>query len=327
MQISNLIKIDSRPIATRPGEILCFVAVKNELIRLPHFLNYYRKLGVHRFIFVDSASNDGTTDYIKAQTDSHCYYTDGSYFRENTAPPAWTNALSNTIGHGHWCLTVDADELLVYPHCEDIELRRFCAILESQNAEALFCPMIDMYSEGPIANVKYETGQPFIEACPLFDRTPGQIWLNEGKCPPVSMLGGVRERVFWKGIAKRQPPPCISKIPLVRWRRGMKYLSSMHRHSGARLSNIQGALLHFKFLIAFERHNNSSLSENKGILEKGLKEREIYDLVLQRNPGLTMKFEGSVRFRDSTQLVELGWMKSDARLEQYSANDMFQGVA
>jgi hypothetical protein len=315
MRISDLIKIDPRPISIARDEILCFVAVKNELVRLPHFLDYYRRLGVHRFIFVDSASNDGTPDFITAQTDSHCYHTNGSYFRENTAPPAWTNALSNTVGHDHWCLTVDADELLTYPHCEELKLRQFCALLEKKEAEGLFCPMIDMYGDGPIADVHYVSGQAFVDACPLFDSGPGKIWSNEGKCPPISMLGGARERVFWQGIAKREPPPCISKIPLIRWRRGMKYLSSMHRHSGVRLSDIQGALLHFKFLTSFERRNSTSLIENEGVIEKGLKERQIYNLALRKNPNLTMKFEGSVRFENSAQLVELGWMKSSPDLE------------
>ena len=68
MRISDLIKIDPRPISIARDEILCFVAVKNELVRLPHFLDYYRRLGVHRFIFVDSASNDGLAEYFNRST-------------------------------------------------------------------------------------------------------------------------------------------------------------------------------------------------------------------------------------------------------------------
>ena len=62
------------------------------------------------------------------QDDCHCFHTDGAYFVENVEPPAWTNTLANAFGHGHWCLTVDVDELLVFPHWETIGLADFASI-------------------------------------------------------------------------------------------------------------------------------------------------------------------------------------------------------
>ena len=49
----------------------------------------------------------------------------------------WTNGLLDAHGTGAWCLTVDADEVLVYPHCETVSLPVLTAHLERCGAEAL----------------------------------------------------------------------------------------------------------------------------------------------------------------------------------------------
>ena len=43
----------------RPNDILLFCTMRNEDVRLPYFLRYYRDLGVDHFLFVDNASDDG----------------------------------------------------------------------------------------------------------------------------------------------------------------------------------------------------------------------------------------------------------------------------
>jgi len=313
MAISELVKLDDRPARVGSSDILAFVAVRNEVTRLPYFLRYYRELGIGRFFFVDNGSSDGTADFILDQPDCHCFHTSGSYFDENVAPPGWTNAVANAFGDGHWSLTVDADELLVYPDSETVALARFCAMLDEEGAEALYCPMIDMYGDGPLADARYTSGLPFLEACPYFDPTPGWIKRVDGACPEDQMFGGVRERVFWKGAFRKELPPCISKVPLVKWRRGMKYLHSMHFHSGARLSRRRGALLHFKFLGGMVAKNAASVAENTGVVEKGLGERAAYIQALLREPKLGLKYSGSVRYTGTPQLARLGWISSANR--------------
>ena len=49
--------------------ILAFSTVRNEIVRLPHFLAHYRKLGVNHFLFVDNDSDDGTTAFLAEQPD------------------------------------------------------------------------------------------------------------------------------------------------------------------------------------------------------------------------------------------------------------------
>ena len=88
------------------------------MIRLPHFLDYYRRLGVDHFLFVDNGSDDGTAEYLAAQPDVSLWATNHSY-RLARFGVDWLGWLQWRYGHGHWCLTVDADELLVYPDCQN----------------------------------------------------------------------------------------------------------------------------------------------------------------------------------------------------------------
>ncbi len=50
-------------------DIIAFVTVHNEALRLPYFLNYYRRLGVNKFFIIDNNSTDSTPDILKKQSD------------------------------------------------------------------------------------------------------------------------------------------------------------------------------------------------------------------------------------------------------------------
>ncbi len=62
-----------------PGDILAFSTIRNEMARLPHFLDHYRALGVGQFLIVDNASDDGTADYLAAQPDVSLWTAPDSY--------------------------------------------------------------------------------------------------------------------------------------------------------------------------------------------------------------------------------------------------------
>jgi hypothetical protein len=82
-QHSLLQKLDSKRIPNNRNEIRAFVGVRNELARLPNFLEYHRQLGVDRFFVMDNESDDGTRDYVLSQPDCHCFHTEGSHFAQN----------------------------------------------------------------------------------------------------------------------------------------------------------------------------------------------------------------------------------------------------
>ena len=316
-KLNQLEKLDDKQILRDPESIFCFAYMRNEMRRLPYFLEYHRNLGVDRFFLMDNESDDGTREFMLAQPDCHCFHAEGSSFASNVYPPNWTNTLLNVFGHGHWCMNMDADELLVYPGSEKVCLKTLCAYLDETGAQAMIAPLLDMYSDGPITEAQYTDGQSFIDAAPYFDSTPGLMRANPGCYPAQLMFGGVRERVFWQGPFKKTNPPCLTKVPLVRWQRGMEFIAAQHTLSAVRFADVRGALLHFKFLTDFGARTSTELERNDGVQEKSLQEREAYAIALRRSPKLSLMSEGSARYRGTQQLVELGWMTSTPRFSKF----------
>ncbi len=329
-----LLSLSTPPPDTAP-EVRVFVKVRNEAARLPHFLSYYRSLGADRFVIVDNASTDGTPDLLAAQGDVHLFHAGGSFGAANGGQ-AWLNALLDAYGEGHWCLTVDADELLSYPGCERTDLPAFCAGLADEGAEALACMLLDMYG-GAAGVAEYAPGEPFLAACPWFD--PGPYWRAgpSADCPAYEIYGGVRQRVFYphwhapstalrlserlydfgnrfaavRGSATIQSwrtrrPPNLAKVPLVRWRAGLRYLACTHKITPVRVAAASGCLLHFKFLGDFRA--KATHEARRGEYFDGAREYRRYAAVLADDPGMTLWYPGAVRFQDSAQLARLGLM-------------------
>jgi hypothetical protein len=302
--------------ATSPGsaDLLCFMPVRNEALRLPAVLDHHRRLGVDRFFVVDNGSSDGTLDHLAAQADVHLYAADGS-FAESHFGFAWLHPLLDEFGHGHWTLTIDADELFVFPHCEQIGLHEFCSFLDRKGHDAVFAILLDMYSDRSIAGTSYARGEPLPDCCPYFD--PGPYTTVKGNdFPAFELRGGPRRRAFW-GRLTPFFPPTVSKVPFVKWRKGYRYVNVTHymRPAPAKLSDVTGALLHFKFLSDF--HDRAKREAGRGEHFDGAREYKLYLQGLARDPSLTLHFPGSVRYQDSGQLVARALARTSADFESF----------
>jgi hypothetical protein len=305
-------------------------------------LKHYRDLGIDRFFIVDNDSNDGTADYLVDQPDVQLFRTANRY-SESGMGTDWLNALLAQFGVGSWCVTVDIDELLVYPGSEHASLRTFTEYLDRHGYQAFACMLLDMYPGGPLDDCAYQPGDDLVAASPYFDvgpytKSPFDL------CPGVLISGGVRERVFHsdfraRGLAARiydalyyrvlrdlpwldarppDRPPLLTKTPLVRWDEESRYLKGNHAVSPKIVAPETGALLHFKFLQDF--HGRAVHEAARMEHYDGASEYRRYAERLTRDPGLTFTYEGSVRFAGTAQLVELGlmqdtqaWIESRAR--------------
>ena len=82
------------------------------MIRLPHWLDHHRALGVDHFLIVDNDSDDGTCAYLVSQPDVSLWTTRNSY-KLSRFGMDWLTHLQRLYAHGHWCLTIDADEIFI----------------------------------------------------------------------------------------------------------------------------------------------------------------------------------------------------------------------
>ena len=280
----ELTRIADRTGTIRPNDILLFSTQRNEKIRLPYFLDYYREQGVNHFFIVDNDSTDGSADYLADQPDVSVWRTKASY-KKSRFGVDWLNWLMIKHAHGHWCLTVDPDEFLIYPFCDTRPLRA-----------------LDAHP--------YQQGQNPIEIAGWFDsgnytmsrnRLFGNLWIQ----------GGPRARVFFAD--QPENAPALNKVPLVKWDKRYAYVSSTHMLLPRGLNQVydewggekaSGVLLHAKFLDTFTSKAAEELS--RGQHYSASVEYKAYAESLKDDPDLWCKW--SEKYINWRQLEILGLM-------------------
>ncbi|WP_368185480.1 glycosyltransferase family 2 protein [Aestuariibius sp. HNIBRBA575] len=294
------------------NDLLLFSTMRNEAARLPFFLSHYRKLGIRHFLIVDNASDDGTTEYLTQQPDVSVWTTNASY-RDSRFGVDWLTWLQMRYGARHWCLTADADEILIYPHMDDRPLDVLTRWLDQRGAPSFGAMMLDMYPQGPLGTAPYHPGQDPAEVLNWFD-VDNYTWEMLPKYRNVSIRGGVRKRLFFQD--KPGHAPHLHKVPLVRWNRRFAYVSSTHTALPRRLNAAfddrrhlpTGVFLHSKFLDGIIQKSDEEKRRRQHFTHAERYD-DYYDRIIA-NP--TLWYENSVRYQGWEQLEELGLMTRGA---------------
>jgi hypothetical protein len=256
----------------RPQSILVFSTLRNEKVRLPYFLEYYRKLGVDHFLIVDNDSDDGSREFLSEQPDVSLWSAEASY-RKSRYGMDWLTHLLRRHGAGRWCLTVDVDEFLVYPFCETRPIRALTDWLDSAGTRSFAAMLLDMYPKGASHEQPYRAGQNPFDIAQYFDSGNYTVSRN----PLMRNLwiqGGPRARLFFADRPKGAP--ALNKIPLVKWHPSYAYLSSTHMLLPRGLNLVyeeaggekpSGCLLHAKFLDTFALKAEEELARGQHYAE------------------------------------------------------------
>lgn len=301
--------VTNRSGLVRKKDILLFVTLRNERIRLPYFLNYYREIGVNHFFMVDNGSDDGSREYLEKQGDVTLFRTSASYKRARFGTD-WLNWLQRRYAHGHWSLVVDVDEFFVYPFCDTRPMRALTDWLDSSGVKAFSAMLIDMYPKGAIGDQTYQEGQDPLEILHWFDS--GNYTISKNKeFQNLWVQGGPRARVFFPDDPKNAP--ALNKIPLVKWDRNYVYANSTHMLLPRGLNLVfdefggekpSGALLHAKFLNTFLEKTREEMK--RGEHYAASREYHAYAEHLQDSPQLWCKW--SEKYINWRQLEILGLM-------------------
>lgn len=311
---STIRLVDNQIIPKNSDEIRLFAIMRNESLRLPHFIVYYKNLGVERFFLIDNNSTDDSVALALKQENVHVFETKENYQNHWF----WMEHLLDTYGKGQWCVVVDIDELFSYPYSEHLSLQELRAFLESRNETSIRTFLLDMYSDQSVAAASYRRGGNPLEVLNYFDTDYRKIPFafpdrSTGKSYTFEIFtGGMRDRVF----GKSNPPSILSKVPFFKNTEGTYLSQGMHAINGATLSDVQGVVFHTKFLSDFiteveeecEREQHYGNAFYYKIFHKKLKE----------TPDIQFYYEGSVKLESLQQLVELGLMKITPEFEAFA---------
>jgi glycosyltransferase involved in cell wall biosynthesis len=310
-------RFDGRNIPLVRSEIRAFMIVRNEALRLPFMLKHYFERGVDRIFVLDNDSTDDTRSIVLSFKNTHLFHTKDIYAHHG----AWMDLLLRHYGNGCWCLVLDADEMIVYPGFEIVSLRELCNFLDKESFDALDCVLLDMYPDRALSKIKYIQGTDPLQIASWFDFDKAS-YMEFGAGPwychewnilhqgPARFLGGMRKRVF--GVQA-----CVSKVPLVKFRNSMALSPGAHLIQGARVADLRGALLHFKFLDDFTANVQREIGREQHW--NNAQEYKGYSAVLSLEADLNFMSPISKKFVGSSELVTLGVMKSSAKFAEYKA--------
>ncbi len=307
----ELTSVVNRTDAVSAGDVLGFMTVRNEVLRLPFFLTHHRRLGVKHFLIVDNNSRDETAAYLREQPDVSLWSTEASY-KSARFGMDWVTYLLMRYGHGHWCLTLDADEILIYPHWTEKPLQSLTEWLDQRSQTAFGALMLDLYPKGPTDQTIYRSGQDPVDCLQWFD-AEGYTRTRQEPLRNLWQQGGARARMFFQ--EDRKLAPTLNKLPLVKWNRRFAYVNSTHAllprrlnlaYDGVPARQLSGVLLHTKFLNTIAKRSKEERRRKQHFSDSAL--YDAYYAALIDNPDLWC--DRSARYEGWQQLVDLSLMSS-----------------
>lgn len=268
-------------------------AVKDDLVRIVEFINYYRKLGVEKFIMIDNDSSDGTNEFLADQNDVLLYKVSEKY--NSRRKTAWINRAIAMNGGEHWYIIVDSDEFFAFPEMDKVSLADYAKMLRNKNVFQVKTFMLDMYPKGKLCDESIKS-ESFIEDYCYFDADNDYYWFEK---ETGTAGGGMHARLFGLDSDLR------TKISMIYYERGRFVVGSHHMFplKDDIESEIGGVVKHYKFL------PNDRKKIDKIVIDQnyanGSRMYKQYQNILSKSGGIKAFYSGSEKWDDSEAFEKL----------------------
>lgn len=297
----------SGPADTPDDGVIALVTIKNGASYLDAFFDHHRRLGVRHFVFLDNDSTDFTTEYICNQADATLWRSNLPYRDYFVAFTRW---LLETFGQNRWCLSIDIDELLEYPHCDRLNVNALTEYLDRNQWQAMRCIMLDMFPRGPLT--EHSDSTSFRDTHRYFDPASIVTHGTSGALP-------IHERQHQYGIRRKAfggngDTFFLTKHPLIRFDRSMSY---DHHRTDAPLAELTGVLLHYKFVGDFKKYVDESVEAN--VHWQDSVEYKLYKRALDENPNLTLFDSDAREYRSAQELRKFELVSIPESYETFAA--------
>ena len=308
----RLLKHAGRPASTVPPRGLVVVApFYGDDRLLSGFLEHHRNLGADVFVFLDLAPTAGLAARLADQSDC-------AVWRPRSGPDPekaiyWLNFLRRRYASGRWCLSLEPNELFVFPRCETRQIKDLMDFLDTERRGHLYALVIEMYGDRPAAELALDPGRHPLSALPYFDPYGYTTSPRVGPLRSVAMRGGVQRRTLFREQPRRAP--ALNRVPLVKWRRFYGYVAGTrllmprelnHPHAASH-STPTAALLRFALLESESALSLAAQVERCAIAPDsgGSLYARIAELCHR-----VLRHDSSERFRTSEDLIECGLLNN-----------------
>jgi len=305
----QLKRIDRNNLTWKADEILLFTHIKNELPRLADFLKYYRERGIDKFFIVDNNSSDGTIEYLLKQKDVYLFHTKESFARAKIGL-CWRQKLLGRYGLNKWCLLVDIDEFLIYPHWEEMSIKDLCCFLSTEKATAFRADLLDMYAKDFLP-LQDGDNQSLWNIYEYYDTYSSSFYeVSNDELENMEWVhGGVRGRVF-------NVNPLLTKVPMIKYTKNVGLTGGMHQVHNVIYSQVKGSLFHFKYDASFFNKVSEAVKSEE-YWDRSREYKTIHNKACELTITSLYSSKYSVRFENSQQLIREGIMKTSEELDRF----------
>ena len=201
-----------RDFVDEPSEssLILLCVLRDEELQLPYFINYYEKLGVTHFVFIDNGSIDESQRFLCNHEfkNIQVYHTNDSY-ADNLYGVNWVNQLLNNQFKNKWCLVVDTDELLMLRN--NIKLPELRKKMIKSNSSILVTCLVDFYPL-QLNKKEYEVNKPFLSHSNYFDEMDSErIFAQVQNDGVITVKGGLRQRLYGESEKANNESVCLTK--------------------------------------------------------------------------------------------------------------------
>jgi hypothetical protein len=294
-----------RRVVSGPDDVIVISVMRNGEVWLESFLAHHRRMGIRNFVILDNGSSDRSVEILSRQPDVTLLRTYAPYHAyENTMK----RFLARRYCRDRWCLCLDVDELFDFPRSATMPLSALIGYLNHKGFNAVITQMLDMFSGGPILEIRNDPGKDLRTQYPFYDLSniaASNYTFGQLSNPAIRMHhGGIRKTIFGtnNGLTKVSLFLMDAKIkPFVLW----------HHALNARLADISCVLLHFPFVSSFYTKVVEAVESGRyGYLTTD--EYTSYLSGLQKLPQLHLKLESAKNLATVDELLESGFLVDSA---------------
>jgi len=269
-------------------DVILICNVKDEIERIPIFLEHYRKLGIKYYAFIDNKSTDGTFEYLLEQ-DVDLFSVSETYNSIRRA--GWVMKIANYYGYNRWYVIVDSDELLTYVNCEEKIIETVIDDCRSKKIDRCLAFMMDMY---PKKNTMDGKRINILEEYRYFDT---DSYTKKIGTLGYQIYGGPRKRYF-HASGKGE---LLTKYPIVFWKAGDIYRYHFIFPTFSNFSQYKMIVLrHYKFLNTDIKKIETAISEQN--YSNGSKFYKDYYSLISENNEWSFMYSGSKEYTDSNDI-------------------------
>lgn len=234
--------IEEKQIPCEQTLVLICVA-KNESENMERIYQYYRKMGIKSFAFIDNNSTDDSVELYRSMKEVNVYFAKDAY--TSLRRQAWINRIIAHYGFDKWYLVIDSDEYLDFNQSESHSVQDILNFCYANKLSRMHALMVDMYPK----EIIYQSQDiDFLKEYKYFDKDTYEGMQGKNAILLKGYQGGVRARLF--SSTEISEKPWLTKTPLFYFERGdIQFQSHM---SFPFYKNFQSkhylVLRHYKFL-------------------------------------------------------------------------------